>query len=444
MSDTKDKDSKGEIVNFMNSNEVDESLSSEQGEPQNQKDSKSLHNSPEETPQRKIIENMLKSNLWNIINAGAIVTVACSLFTGWLDIHDFKLNTANVLSEVATKNDINLINVQIDNNIEEIKDIIEDYENLDESVGNLEKNWGVIESQLSGLTNMKAEPKAVAEIMKLALKDDIESNDDPMWGENDIVATDENEIENITADELKGEKIKLSYLEDAKEIIFYGKYSENNKWDGDCTLNVYLDDKLQIITEAKYEDGKLLKYRQAYMFTTKQGNEVWCISKRECTENGNLGDSWNYYKDGDIEKDFYPGTNEPKILTVGYVRERVNDTLEGYYHGLTLNGSYNDDTGEAYLIKFASDGTVRTLYKGNFADGKFAGTSSKPAWMIGRKEEEIDSKYAYYEGEFDKEGEPDKTNSTKWKYELSYTDIIKYTSPYFFKCKLEWYGFEET
>lgn len=444
MSDTKDKDPKGKIVDFKNSNEVDESLSSEQGEPQNQKDSKSLYNSLEEMVQRKIEEDRPKNKLWNFLNAGFIVMVFGALFTAWLDIHDFKINTENVLSEVATQNDINLINIQIQNNIEEIKDVIGDYENLDESVDDLEKNWEVIENKLSYLTNMKAEPKAVAEIMKLALKDDIESNDDPMWGENDIVATDENEIENITADELKGEKIKLSYLEDAKEIIFYGKFSENNKWDGDCTLNVYLDDKLQIITEAKYEDGKLLEYQQAYMFTTKLGNEVWCISKRECTENGNQGDSWNYYKDGDIEKDFYPGTNEPKILTVGYVRERVKNKLEGFYHGLTLNGTYNDNTGEAYLIKFASDGTVRTLYKGNFADGEFAGTSSKPAWMIGRKEEEVGSKYAYYEGEFDTKGEPDTTNSDKWKYGLSYTDIIKYTSPYFFKCKLEWYGFENT
>ena len=59
--------------------------------------------------------------------------------------------------------------------------------------------------------------------------------------------------------------------------------------------------------------------------------------------------------------------------------------------------------------------------------------------MIGRREE-ADSKYAYYEGGFDKKGDP--VSKDGWKYELEYQDIVKYTAPYFFKCKLKWYGFD--
>ena len=212
-------------------------------------------------------------------------------------------------------------------------------------------------------------------------------------------------------------------------------------WDGNCVLNVYTDYRLQIITEAVYDNGKLQEYQQVYPFITKSGVEVWCISKRKCEEKGNMGDSWNYLKEKDIVKEFELENVQPQdILTVSQVRENIETTVEGFYHGLTSNGAYNDDAGEAYLVKFSLDGTVKTLYKGVFAGRDFYDSSDEAkSWMIGGKEENTNFRYAYFIGNF-KDSEPGKG---EWEYNLEYEQIKSYIAPYFFKCRLKWHGFWE-
>lgn len=443
MSDTKDKKTKGELIPFGNNVENNENLSNDIEQSPEQESEENAPDNEEKSKNKWSLHDIPKW-VWWFINTSVGVVIFFGVFKGVFAIHDFMRDTRDAIDQMVTQEGINLINLQIASMSEGIKDVIEDYEELDDVVGDLKTEIEITKNEVGHLRQLKAEPKAVTEILKLSQRENIESNDQQMWDGDDIVASDENDVENITADELKDQKSLFLYKEDAQEIVFYGGFSENNRWDGDCILNVYLGDKLQIITEAEYDDGKLIRYRQAYTFTTQLDKEVWCISKRECTEEGNQGDSWNYYKEEDIEKedDSKDGNEELKIFTVSQVQERVKNNLEGFYHGLTSNGEYNDKTGDAYLVKFSSDGTVRTLYKGNFVDGKFSSTLdiNSPSWMIGRKEEKINSKYAYYEGGYDEKGEP--VNSDGWEYELEYQDIMKHTSPYFFKCKLKWYGFD--
>jgi hypothetical protein len=41
-----------------------------------------------------------------------------------------------------------------------------------------------------------------------------------------------------------------------------------------------------------------------------------------------------------------------------------------YYYGFSKSEKYNDSTGNAYLIKYDTDGTVLSLYKGQFLEGQ--------------------------------------------------------------------------
>jgi hypothetical protein len=272
-------------------------------------------------------------------------------------------------------------------------------------------------------------------------RDALVSVENALWKDSDVIAISPTTNEKFTAAELTGEKLLFSYTQDGQEIFFYGQYSENNKWDGNCIINVYDNDELQLITEATYNDGVLLNYKQVYTYTTTANEEVWCVSKRECTDEGNTGDSWNYYKEEDIIKDFTLSEVEPTdILNVGQISEKIETSVEGFYHGITSNGQYNDTTGESYLIKFSKkDGTVRTLYVGNFIDGDFSDNTGK-AWYITRNDNDLNGTYMYYIGKF-KDGKPiEKTTADNFMSDLSDEDITAKTESIFFKCELKWYG----
>lgn len=85
------------------------------------------------------------------------------------------------------------------------------------------------------------------------------------------------------------------------------------------------------------------------------------------------------------------------ILNVDEFSAQITSTLEGYYCGEISDGQYNDDSGDAYFVKFFEDGTVRTLYVGNFKDGQFNDQTGN-AWMIGKLE--IGASYSFYQGPF--------------------------------------------
>lgn len=404
---------------------------------------------------RRILSN--PSKIWNILNgslAAAIIVAICAGLWNMYTIH----NSINSLSE-----DIENLSTKIDEKTNDLLDKFDhEYQNVEDRLESYEDNYIDLNIQVGTLQNinnifMKTATDAFqGSVSNLYQKDGLYTIVNSIWNDSDVIATDG--YEKYTVGELAGQKLLLSYFQNDQEVYFYGQYSKNNRWDGNCIINVYENNKLVFVTVALYDDGVLEEYQQLYTYTTIASEEVWCISKRKCTENGNIGDSWNYYKDKDITKDFNLNNVQPSdIYTIGEIKkiitEEFNAPVEAFYHGKTLEGLYNDqnidddnnakaNTDRSYLVKFSkNDGTVRTLYVGNFVNGKLEDETGT-AWYIVRDDEKIESKYIYCIGKFKENTFTDELTEDNFKNNLTEQEIKNIILPYFFKCELNWYGFD--
>lgn len=79
------------------------------------------------------------------------------------------------------------------------------------------------------------------------------------------------------------------------------------------------------------------------------------------------------------------------------MKEYDNKEILSYYMGKTSNGVYNDDSGNAYLVMYNSEGFVSVYYKGNFKDGDF---EDENAIEIVLDESDNINKYFLYNGGF--------------------------------------------
>lgn len=256
----------------------------------------------------------------------------------------------------------------------------------------------------------------------------------PKWGSTDIIATDSDTGEEYTAGQLIDKPLLLSYIEDGQEVYFLGQFNENNHWDGECTINVYKNDQLVLITQAIYDDGEMQSYEQVLPYTNQGEKAVWSISKRQCVGGVNAGESWSYLREKEYTKPF--GLNDvttEDILSVEKFEKYTELQLEGYYYGNTSEGTFNDESGEAYVVKYFADGTVRMLYKGFIKDGKFE-DSTDNAWYIVKGE---DTDYMYYKGIF-KNGKPQNDAESVFKNPVSLDEINEIIDGLKFNCKLNW------
>ena len=116
-----------------------------------------------------------------------------------------------------------------------------------------------------------------------------------------------------TTNQLAELKLLLPYEDDGAEGVFYGSFSENNRWDGNCIVNLYKDGKLVLITDAVYDDGKVLSCKQAFPDVTtgerlddgtvlKQ--DIWVVSDRVIENGVSRGETWHYFRDGDFKQQF--------------------------------------------------------------------------------------------------------------------------------------------
>lgn len=200
------------------------------------------------------------------------------------------------------------------------------------------------------------------------------------------------------AEDLINEVVLLTYTEGTQEVYFLGQFNDSYQWDGNCIINVYnRDNSLCIITDANYDDGKLIEYKQ--IFPNDNKNE-WIYAERKCTEQENEGETFVYSWKYGQEKIF--SSNNVKVEDIYSAEnfyEKMNGTLLSYYNGNTSNGKYNDSTGNAYLINYTSDGIIKTLYTGSFKDGKFNDFTGN-AWEIVFDSSNNINKYFYYKGAF--------------------------------------------
>lgn len=256
----------------------------------------------------------------------------------------------------------------------------------------------------------------------------------PPCQNSDIIAINNKNGEKFTKEQLTGEKLLIPYTYNGQEVLFYGQYNENNNWDKDCTINVYENNKLILISETVYDNGIPSSFKQVYPSTTKEKVNVWSITDRTYDKEITYGDTWNYFKTNDYIKNFK--LEDATINDILYVSQFENDMknfslLEGYYYGKIENGTYtDDDNSESYIIKNDEYGFIRTLYIGNFKDGDFDDHTGKAEEIVF---DGTVNRYFHYVGTFT-EGTRDGDN-LKYITQEEINEIIK---PYNFNCELNW------
>lgn len=221
--------------------------------------------------------------------------------------------------------------------------------------------------------------------------------------------------------------IITSYKEGGNDVYFYGMYNENGNWSGTCILNTYNGDNLVSIFEGVYEDGNLYRYRRV----VDEGDGAWLVTDRIRQDDYNIGETWRYTKQSEFVKDFTKETvKEKQISNVSNFLASRKERLMGYYNGRTSGGRYNDDTGDAYLVKYKDDGDVEFLYVGKFKNG-YPDDNTGDAWSIGWGH--ANDGYHYFKGAFYNNDHKETKESMKV---ITKEEIKEKVNPKMFKCPL--------
>lgn len=328
---------------------------------------------------------------------------------------------------------------------------------LEQHVADLENSIGKIQDSVDkvrdGVTDVKetnssliAKVEALegnfSEVFTISIKQNdlpiVESSyelENPTWDAEDIIASDLISGEEYSAGFLAGKKLLIPYTNNGQEVVFFGQFNENYHWDKDCIINVYAHDKLILIMDAEYDDGKLVTYQQVLTETLQTGQDVWVVTEREHRADLNYGETWNYDRTEDYKKQFeLDQVQMQDVVSAEDFIAKIDTPVDSYYRGNTSNGIYNDNTGEAYLVRYNEDGTVKVLYKGCFSDGKFDDSTGK-AWELVFDSSNGINQYFYYKGIFRKGNRAD---SKKIDY-VTREQIDQITEGMEFPCDMEWY-----
>lgn len=322
---------------------------------------------------------------------------------------------------------------------DDVKEIKENYSNIDDKIDELSSLVSDDHEMFLELVSMNTEERPYTIVLKdkYQIKTVKVENEEylaaPTWEEGNIIASDVNGDTIYNPEDLYNVPIITSYLDGDNEVYFYGRFNENNRWNGKCILNTYNENKLVSIFEGIYDNGELFRYRTA---STENQGTIWWVNDRINQGEYNSGETWTYTKTDDYTKGFtMEDVKEKQIVTVDKFFETRNENLLSYYKGNTANGLYNDDTGKAYLITYFTSGelddkeAIKTFYQGKFVKGHFEDSSDK-AWYITR---EISTTYMYYEGSFSG-GTADHKNEKEFENYIRYDYIVD---------KLKEKGFEE-
>lgn len=329
-------------------------------------------------------------------------------------------------------------------------------ENLETEVSSIKKDINKINDILNGDDGNKILSKRI-EYIEERLNSKIIDASDEITNSVDEASIESNDTNLVTspfesttcigtdtdgntyvAEDLIGETILLTYTEGDEEVYFLGQYNENYNWDGYCVTNSYYSDgRLMGICESNFDNGKRLDYKSFV-----KDDAQWIYSDRICSDDSNVGMNETYILNYEKVKNF-TNTNVrvTDILYVDKFIETNEPSLKELYHGDTtdsLNGDtveslYNDDSGNAYYISFFDDGTVKTLYQGNFKDGKFNDNTGN-AWYIVK---DIDTDYMYFKGSFENNSPVGQTDdNTENPIDLArINEIIQGKN---FDCELKW------
>lgn len=250
--------------------------------------------------------------------------------------------------------------------------------------------------------------------------------------EEEKIGTNLKNKEDVTKKSIENQTFIMQYEENGFEVFFYGKYNEDGNWDGNCIINRYKSGNLSSIMEATYINGDLQTYKHIFKGMNLKNQEIWYVSDRKIEDDRSIsGETTTYFFYGDYKKRFENDNfTEEDMLSVEEFVNTIPSTQEGYYNGYVCDGRYNDESGNAYLIKYKPDGTVRFLYKGNIKNG-VPNDNTKNAWSISWGY--ANDGYYYYEGVF-KDGEHGNTPKN-WK-PMTQEEIEEKLKNYSFNCSL--------
>lgn len=254
-----------------------------------------------------------------------------------------------------------------------------------------------------------------------------------------VVAYDKTTNQSYTVLDLANQKVLLPYESNGQEVYFYGQFNENGQWDGACLINVYQNDELVLITDALYKDGTLLSYQQVFYYEMSTGETVWAYADRDCQDESSTGETYLYRRESGFKKHFTMDSVVGRdMLHATDFRSLIDDSLYAYYNGAVSDGLFNDTTGNAYMVHFFEDGTVKLLYSGQFKDGNFNDTTGN-AWYIVKDE---DTAYMYYKGVFINGCEDHSYPYITGAPPLTMDEIQNYIAGKDYDIQLIWSGFE--
>lgn len=218
-------------------------------------------------------------------------------------------------------------------------------------------------------------------------------------GEDTVAVS--NDGTEYSAGELVGKRVCLWYEGvNGEDCFFAGQYNENGQWDGDCLINVYRDGKLFISMKDYYENGVRTKYEQAICDDSK---EEYVSNKMAVVDGETSGDIWRfnkYEKGGSVclirQKVKKEEPHEEDMVTPAWFKKYAgkNLAITTWYEGRIADDKSDDQTGDAFLVKYFEDKTVRMLYQGTFISGEM-----ERGWEIAT--EEGSQWYIFYEGNFE-------------------------------------------
>lgn len=370
-----------------------------------------------------------------LIRIGWAIIGAILGFGGWLVIVYTSLNRE--IGELKTSyNDFS------DSTAGKFDDFAKLYEQTSQSIGDI--NDAINGSNTTDGLNTRVSlieqrldmiPIAASAVISSDIQATIEANDiskvtsAPMASSNTIIGNDA-EGNVYLAEDMVNQTILLTYTENSQEVYFVGQFDEEYHWNGNCIINVYnQDNSLSIITEAYYESGTLIDYKQIF-----PENSHWVYSERKKVNKANEGKTYVYSWDYKQIKNFtLTNVKSDDIYTAANFAEKIDGTLKNYYKGNTSDGRYNDNTGNAYLVCYDDQGYVLSLYIGQFKNGKYDDMSGNAIEVVFDSSNNI-NRYFFYKGKF-KNGS--RVNDENIEY-VSIEQLQVLLKNIEFECSLDW------
>lgn len=353
-------------------------------------------------PKKNVIQEENSNNVNNQkISAKAIIEIIGAIFTivsllallfGAYNYVESKFDKLNdKLNECLKKDEIS----NLTTDVSEMREYLYSDDGVKDQLGEFSDKMDKV-TNLLNITAIKADVTTEEYIRSnVSIVDNDISNSTSSISPDTCIGTDSDGKVYI-AKNLIDQTILLTYNEDDKEIYFLGQYNKNYHWNGYCVINTYdADGKLNGINESNFDDGNRLDYESFYL-SDKQ-NE-WIYTDRDCKKETNEGISIRYKSNFSKQKNF-TATNVrvSDLIYIESMKEYDNKEILSYYMGKTSNGVYNDDSGNAYLVMYNSEGFVNVYYKGNFKDGDF---EDENAIEIVLDESDNINKYFLYNGGF--------------------------------------------